>query len=605
LIAVLYALPYPLLGTAFPIGWDSPVYVWWTRSALADGLSSSAIAARPGTIGLLATASSVFHVQPSLIVAASLPVLVASVALAAAALIRGLGEASSPWSLVTAVAVAASLWPLAAGYVSTLVFAAEFLAALTVLAMESSRRSTVIAGLLLGAAGSAHPLFMAWAVCMAIPALIGCLLVSTRSRASAPFAAGALATGAGLTVVALVATGGLHAQALEFSGDQMLKATNLGGEVVAFHQMKMYDGLPFFLLCAFAALPSLHLLGRAKVWLSHERSTAAIFPIAVLIVWLVSTLVAIPVLAAGIPVPAQRLVIFCLPLPMLAAVGVTSIVRRPAGDTGSATSWRRRGLIAGALFAAWVVVAIAVVGWSSEARYSVSEASALDAQTAVGRAVAGAPASRPVVVAIDGSNDRVIAKQETLIRMTLPADRISDVHFYVGSLAGLARDTLQLTGVVERDRLARRHWPEIRSLLAERPLMLGVSGRDAPAGWERLGPHVYVHQRSPAVTAGGRAASVPNPDPNPWWPVALVLAVMFGIMLAGWPVARWFVGARDLTTAFALSPALGVGVVIYASLAVGAVGVHPSSAAGQMCVLLFAGGIALIPAVKARTPRTA
>ena len=262
-------------------------------------------------------------------------------------------------------------------------------------------------------------------------------------------------------------------------------------------------------------------------------------------------------------------------------------------------------MIAGALLGSWVTVGIAVSGWSSEARYSVPAPYILAAQKAIGRAVAHVPPSRPVIVAVDGPNDRVIAKQETLIRMALPADRISDVRFYVGSLSGLARGVVQPTGVRERDRLARSHWPEIRPLLAQNPLMLGVSNHGAPAGWQRVGSHVYVHGTTSAMpTRGGGRASLPDPSPSPWWPFALVPAMLLGVILVGWPLARWFVGAGDWTTVLGLSPALGLGILMYASVVVDAAGADPVSSAGRIGLVLAVVGIALAPNVKVAIPQT-
>ncbi|HVH52971.1 MAG TPA: hypothetical protein VNA32_02430, partial [Actinomycetota bacterium] len=166
---IWYVGLFVVRGFAYPVGPDGPVYLWWTRLAGHDGLSA---VHRPGIPAIALTLEGTLHLPLTAVLSALECVLGAAVGLGAAALVHHHPGASragartdvdsrehrATW-VVAAVLAGTFAVHLAAGYLATLAFAALFLGAATAMAMGTSR-ATVAAGLLLGAAGSAHPLFL-------------------------------------------------------------------------------------------------------------------------------------------------------------------------------------------------------------------------------------------------------------------------------------------------------------------------------------------------------------------------------------------------------------------------------------------------------------
>ena len=261
---------------------------------------------------------------------------------------------------------------MAAGYLSTLAFATCFLAALAVLAVEPplSHSRTLAAGLLLlGAGGAAHPLFMVWAVAVLAPAL---LLVAVAGRRHDGVRVGgpvrAVVIGAVVTAAAVAATGGMHASALEYSRDGMLKQTGLSPLSIPFHQDKLVIALPFLAIALASALLALSCRRRAAGWWHGRYSEPGLPPAtAVFAVWIAGTLASALLLGLGVAVPAQRLAIFCLPLPMLAAIGAAEILRpRPSGWTRGSAAGRLLH-VAAAMLVVGFAIALGFQGWRVEA----------------------------------------------------------------------------------------------------------------------------------------------------------------------------------------------------------------------------------------------
>lgn len=612
-IASAYAAAYPLLGTAYPFGWDSPVYVWWSRVAESSGLSSPLIAARPGTVGVVAALAATLHVQTTTVVAALMLVAVSAASLAGAALVsQCLGPDRLRFVLV-AVLLGGGMWMLVPGYLSTLMFAAVFFVALSLMVRSRSVASTGSAGLLLGLAGAAHPLFLGWAAAMMLPALVVVSISSrSRNRAFVVRTTASLLLGAAITGVALAVTGGLHDAALEFSRDGMLKTVGLSQLAVPYHQGKMEAAVPFFALALLSAC--LYLVCRRRiVWHEDAPPSSRVYVSAILGFWIVTTLVAAMLLMLSVPVPAQRLVKFCLPLSLLTAVGVAAALRPEVG-LGRSPAVRavgRRVLVALAMLAVWIGVGIAAVGWWAEAKSSVMPRQSLATEGTVAAAVAATPLHTPVVIATDGPDDAVIAKRETLLRNALPPETIGDVHFFIGSPADVQADRVRLAGVPERDRIAQLHWVETRPLLAGRALVLSIGpARSGGPSWSEVGNSVLV-LHTPGRTVVNQAdirralqtGAFPSADVSPAAPFVLAIALVLVLGLVGWPFTRLLAGdGCTEEVAFGLAPAVGLAVVMAAAIAASAAGVRFGSLEGQMLITASIGG-AIAACVMARFRR--
>jgi len=161
LVAVLGAVflrvaVWPTLVHHYPfgVGPDMPVYLWWSRVGVAEGISL--VGERPGTPALIPTVASALGIGLVPAVAAVQYALMPASALAAAALARGRGE--TPRLAWIAGAVLAGAWTafLAGGYLANHALVAAFLAAGACLARRT-RRTTVAAALILAGGGLAHP----------------------------------------------------------------------------------------------------------------------------------------------------------------------------------------------------------------------------------------------------------------------------------------------------------------------------------------------------------------------------------------------------------------------------------------------------------------
>ena len=129
LVAVLGAVflrvaVWPTLVHHYPfgVGPDMPVYLWWSRVGVAEGISL--VGERPGTPALIPTVASALGIGLVPAVAAVQYALMPASALAAAALARGRGE--TPRLAWIAGAVLAGAWTtfLAGGYLANLALVA-------------------------------------------------------------------------------------------------------------------------------------------------------------------------------------------------------------------------------------------------------------------------------------------------------------------------------------------------------------------------------------------------------------------------------------------------------------------------------------------------
>ncbi len=382
-----------------PIGADTPVYVWWARLVGASG--SSTVAMRPGVPNVTALISASLGVSEAAAVAGLGCALVAMVGLAGSALLRAGGHRGRT---VTVGLVLTGLFAsyLASGHLSNAVFAALFILALAFV-LDARPSNIICASLVLGAAGLAHPEFL-W-VAISIMLVAAALSLVARQRREAALIAGAGILGAGVSALGLLAaaTGGVAfdvptsldvflMQTDQFSRLQALFLERFRPKVAGY---ALWAWLP---LAAFAVRRHRTPLGRA------------------LLAWIAVTVAGVTAGLLWQPFPAHRILAFAFCLPLLAAIGLTSIVARFP-----------RYAIAITTGVALCIGASATVAWVDAPR--PFDDPAAPAATAAAAGIAPTP-DGPVIVALpDGANQTAVAviRWTNLVRAAAPSDRIRDV----------------------------------------------------------------------------------------------------------------------------------------------------------------------------------
>lgn len=615
LVLAFYVATYPVRGVRVPLGSDTPVYIWWARFAGAEGIGAFRTGGRPGIVGLLATLATVTRFPESAVAVAAGPVLAAAAALAAAAWGHSsLGRDRLRFALM-ALLTGSFLSLMVQGYLSTLAFSASFLAALACLAFAIDGRAWAPAaggGLLLAAGGSAHPAFLL----LAAPVLAGVLLALVPAwRRDAK--AGIPRSRRGIARVLLASLGGAGvagagiglasigtAERTVYTGRDMMNARHgLTAEVARSFKQKLFRDFPWFRFAAFtgAALTSLAARGRTaeegsnSQWIDDRRAAfwGAQFA------WLAVTAVGAALLLSGMAVGGQRLVAFCIPLSVLAAIGARALLA-PGG--------RRRALpiAAGGLAVASFVVA-AWVAWHGQDE--LVSADALSQARALGFLVGREPGTRPVVVIMNDESERPalsVIRRENYLRQEVPAGRVDDLYVFVGTPRDFLASRPTVVGHREHDLLSRDYWSEIAPLLSERPFVVVLDEFDSASyrqaltvpGARRVGPGmVALPGFGPSARAIGSrdpALRQPGPGPiSPWLPVWFAPALLALAGAVGWPWARVALPHADPPVPIALAPAFGLGVVALAAVAVEAAGLRLSGPAGWFAfVLAVAAGIA-------------
>ena len=153
MLLLWYLWPFVVEGDRFPLGPDAPVYLWWTRLASLEGLSS--VGSRPGVPALSLVISGALGFPVVQVTAALEVALGVGLGLASFAVVRRAGVAGAALAGMLAGTFGVHL---AAGYLANLAMAASFIAAIALLDRRTTR-SAVVAALVLAASGLAHPQF--------------------------------------------------------------------------------------------------------------------------------------------------------------------------------------------------------------------------------------------------------------------------------------------------------------------------------------------------------------------------------------------------------------------------------------------------------------
>src|SRR5439155_7375143 len=418
----------------------------------------SAVGNRPGTTALALVLGGTLGLTQPAVLAGLGAALGTTAGLAAGALFDA-NAARRPGRtagfVIPAVLVGTFAVHLADGYFANLAFAALFLAAAALLA-RGTRAGTAAAGLVLGAAGLAHPLF--WLVGAAILALTALMALLRGRGRGGPREAGeegraeARRIAAGLGGGALVAGAGLLALlpgpsplAVDTSKDAFLRRAGLGGALRADYLDRFARHWARF------ALP---LSGPvAAVGSSKARGFLGRF----LRAWGIVMVVGVAAgLATGL-FPAVRFLSFGYVLPLGVAAAVPAL-----------WMWlRRRGRALAGLLVAAVIAAMVggpAVTWLRTRPYlngievrRVAEA---------GRVAEAAPPGTPLVFLVDNGEPTVsflATRAGNVIRDALPPDRVRDAYVYVGSPRNWLAGRPTLVGDQQHDALSRLYLRDIRA----------------------------------------------------------------------------------------------------------------------------------------------
>jgi hypothetical protein len=613
-VVLLYVVVYPLHGVHWAAGWDAPSYVVWARRAQAFGLSASNTGTRPGTVGLVATLSSLSGISAAGLAAALGPTLAACCGLGFAAFAElSLPAARHRAPLVTLLA-GGFLSYMVLGYLATLVFLTALACALACLVAvargRTGRRAGFAASILLAVAVLAHPALGPLALVLMAAAGLGPSLWRGGQRSRIRTAHWAwvrrvalIVAGAGVVaVVGLLLARAAPGPVLDRARDGALRRLGLPGLVTKSFQTALAGYLPYFVPAACSAI-----FAGAVIWKRRRSVTGSDIAYrvfwGVLLAWVATTLGCMVLLLIGLRVPGQRLAPVCLAVPVIVASGIALW----NGDR----EWSRASRV---IVAVPVLALVLVTNWilwetniAAPPRYAVAAQS-------LGPILAAASPGTPLVVIVDqrgeGPGLAVIGEADA-VRALVPPGRVQDVSVFVGTPQDFLAGRPTLTGSPEHDRLARDYWQRMKSRLGPGSLAVVVQAFDPRSYSEAAGlpghlllaPGVVAlpGYSSPAPAAGERlpaALGAAGPGRfSPWLPVWLAAALLLLMVLVGWPWASWILPSRTAMVRLGLAPGLGVAAVALASVAVDAAGLGLGRGGGMAAVIVaFAVGAALATA---------
>jgi hypothetical protein len=578
-------------GFRFPVGPDGPVYLWWTRLAGAEGLSTME---RPGVPAVTLALGGALHL-PIVAVAAGLQcALGVAVGLAGAVLLRtSRPRELAVWILGGALTGLFAVH-LVSGYLANLALAAAFLAAASALASAPGRRGVIAAAALLAAGGFAHPQF--FLVGIAVLGLTAGL--AWRSRDDGQSSEPGRIAAAILGSAAIVGTGFLALLAgppvlrVDTSRDAFLRRVGMLDTLRSLYRDRFVHRAARYV--QWVSVP-LALVGLRRVGGFVGRFLAA---------WGVVTLAGVAFgLLTGL-LPPDRFVTFGYVVPLLAAVGAMRLWHRLHPNRAIAT----------ALIATFVVLMAlgTLFAWRRQEPF-LTPAQVAAVRTA-SRYLDATPPGTPVffVVETGGSSITFFATQAAnVIRASVPPGRIADVHVLVLSSDGASPERVAMT----RDSFRAYAAASAPLVLDLRPfdaslfgkamtILAGRGGCAAPPKVVRVSADVEAGFA--CATAPPRAGAVP-PDPlEPSSPGQIALATVAVIALLGaggygWARASGF----DVVAAAALSPAFGLGALTLGAIALERMGLSLSGSVGPTIVAVVSvGGGSLAQVVRQRRARS-
>jgi len=583
---------YVVRGIEGAIGWDATQYAWRGELAAAVGLDAlpdrlpSGIevkAGRPGFPAVAGPAGALLGAS-MLDMTAILPVALAlAVGLAGAAVAVPLvGDERWGFAALGVVAVVSPnvVLMLRYAYLDNLLVTAIFLAAAAVAVLAvRDRRRLIPAVALHAAAGLAHPPFV-WVTSAILVAAAAVLLRrSGRERAEGrgrldTSAARLLVVGVGGAVASLVLrlalAVGTASPVLERSGFVERLGNDLGAYL-----------LPVTIPLAVAgAVLALHRL--------RGPSPASPPTLALLLGWSGMTIAAVGAFVLlPLPIPANRVLVFALAIPLLAAVGVILLA-------GGLRGWLRPAAVV------MVVSALALVGtwrWINTAPQTdparLREAAWLAAYLEAARI----PPDREVVVIVDDRSEDPATRTMLMVDhllAALPPGRMGQIHPYLGSTASfLAGEPSEGPGAYRR---ASRRFLERIDPASAVAVVLPSYRREPGRGPAdpRPGEVVQGPARPPGLDVEDPVIGTPRL-------AVLALATLLLLGLAGGGWARRLVGGDDAVRAVALAPAIGAAGILLVTLAADRFGLGIASP-GAAAIPVLVGAAGWVAAARKRRP---
>ena len=591
-----YFLIYGVRHFSLPLGFDAPWYVWRTEFVASQGLGPLDTAARPGHELLSADLSSVTGLS-GLELHVVLPyVLVGIFALAMGALL--LDARTERWRWAIGAAVAAGLvgtTRLVGENVANLLNVLLVVAGLTLLIrFIRFRRGFTGAVLMLIAAGLAHWLFLGvFGVVMAVWFLFA--LPSSRVRVGTVWEteSGALAAAGGIVgvVMAIVIYGVLGSSLSTFEIHEAKRR----------YLPKLREDLGALRLAFTGAAIA---LGGAALF--AERRDEARRPFLRMLAAWTAVMAGGTMLAAltkALPPHRFWMLLVAVPFPAAVAAAIVWAARWILEHAGKGVA---------VTFAVVAVVAVAVpagLAWYGDAGpQQFFDAAAYQQTREAAGYVAQLPSGKQVVFAVkpQGPFGPIsTAEKERTIRAGMPPDRQEDVHVYPGSVRNLLAGRFTPVSNAEANGENRTYWRDVRAVLHRHPAILVLSAfSPSPRGFlYQIAPGVALIQgpRHVAVPAVGHVA-VATTETGVLQ--AILLAALLGIAGLGW--TAWFLGREpDPLTLISLAPAVGVGIVLLASLLTAKTGLALGGSAGvaTFVVVALAGGALALLRWKLRTER--
>ncbi len=573
--------PFVVNGAAFPVGPDAPVYMWWTRLAGTEGLSS--VGDRPGIPALSLVIEGTLGLSIVQATAALEVALGTAVGLATAALVRRWTTAAG-WTLAAVLAGTFAVH-LAAGYVANLATAAAFLAAAALLD-ERGWRAVALSAVLLAGGGVAHPLFGLLAAAVLLGAAAGAWRSDRAEsvRLGVAALAGSIAGGLGLLAV----RPGAPPLEVDTSKDAFLRRAGLDAELRAAYLDRFVHRWTRYV--QWASVP-LALFG---FWAAGGNAGR------ILRAWFVVTAVGVATALATGWLPADRFVTFGFAVPILAALGIVQLWRRLSSRR--AVAFALSGIVTVAMLAG------AFIAWNRQDPFlSTEEVTAIGVAN---RWIAGAAPGGLLRFTVDHEGPELsflATRAANLIRAGVPPDRIRDVFVIVRPPdpgADASRTRRMLTRLSYRDaaRAAIGRSPtrqDLRFVLRGFD-PIGYGDADALGASAEIADGVKLFTDTAPVqpAAVGVEPLEPSSAAAIAWASAATL-VMLWVVGYGWARA----GLDDTTAAVAAAPAMGASVTIVVAVTLDAVGVGLGSTVGALAasVLAAAGGYLMWLVLERRT----
>jgi hypothetical protein len=570
----LFLRPVSERGFPFPVGPDLPVYLWWARAGVAEGLS--VVGERPGMPALIPTIGGALNVGTVPAIAGLQYALGPAIGLAASSLVRGRGRRGVNGRAVWWVGgLLAGVWAvhLAAGYLSNMAFVAPYLAAAAALSRRT-RRGAIGAAVALTGAGLAHPqFFLVGALILTVTAGWAALLdghVSWRTdagRTATALVGSAVAVGGGLLSMLI----GPERIGGETSKDGFLRRSGAWSTLRDTYLLRFARNQDRY--AAIVAVPAASV--GAIGW---RHGYAGRF----LLAWLGFTAVALPIGVLTGWYPPDRVLTFAFCIPILAALGLAEVGRRLG-------RWWWLAWPIGAVVAGMMIVP-AIRSWDAQLTY-MSPDELRDATLAARVASTTPPGTQLVFVVDDPMTSALFLQSHALnvARATVPAERVDDVHIYVGSPSNLLAGQPTLRGDPLYDMASARSLDDVA---ADREMAVFVVREfdRVPGALEEPG----LVRWDP-----GLASTVPNPRPlqpvvdelSPVAPSELTGATvrtLVFLVIIGFGWAWWALG--DVAGGAASAAAFGVATLTMTAIALERLGVAIETGTGASFASALAGG---------------